>query len=132
MLIATAQYCSLDLVFDPAYRTDDGQPWVLPVVRTIEAQMSADLTLNHEYLPLSGLTAFCDASTKLLLGESSPAITQNRVRDSNIVAPSYFSATWLFSREGFTGSKHFVVGKLYFLPIQVYIFSHNSTGVCVP
>lgn len=61
-----------------AYRTEDGQPWVLPVVRTIEAQMSADLTLNHEYLPLSGMKAFCDASTKLLLGESSPAISQNR------------------------------------------------------
>lgn len=66
--------------FHSAYRTEDGQPWVLPVVRTIEAQMSADLTLNHEYLPLSGMKAFCDASTKLLLGESSPAIIQNRVR----------------------------------------------------
>ena len=43
--------------------------------------MSADLTLNHEYLPLSGMKAFCDASTKLLLGESSPAISQNRVRN---------------------------------------------------
>ena len=42
--------------------------------------MSADLTLNHEYLPLSGMKAFCDASTKLLLGESSQAISQNRVR----------------------------------------------------
>ena len=42
--------------------------------------MSADLTLNHEYLPLSGMKAFCDASTRLLLGESSPAISQNRVR----------------------------------------------------
>ena len=62
-----------------AYRTDEGQPWVLPVVRTVEAQMSADLTLNHEYLPLTGLRAFCDASAKLLLGDSSPAITQNRV-----------------------------------------------------
>lgn len=44
--------------------------------------MSADHTLNHEYLPLSGMKAFCDASTKLLLGESSPAIVQNRVRNS--------------------------------------------------
>jgi hypothetical protein len=26
------------------------------------------------------MKAFCDASTKLLLGESSPAISQNRVR----------------------------------------------------
>ena len=73
------------LFFLIAYRTEDGQPWVLPVVRTIEAQMSADLTLNHEYLPLSGMKAFCDASTKLLLGESSPAISQNRVRNLELI-----------------------------------------------
>ena len=62
-----------------AYRTEEGQPWVLPVVRTIEAQMSADPTLNHEYLPLDGMKAFTEASSRLLLGDSSPAITQNRV-----------------------------------------------------
>lgn len=52
---------------------------MLPVVRTIEAQMSADPTLNHEYLPLDGLRSFTDSATKLLLGDSSPAITQDRV-----------------------------------------------------
>ena len=53
---------------------------MLPVVRTIEAQMSADPTLNHEYLPLSGMEGFTEAAIKLLLGDSSPAITVNRVR----------------------------------------------------
>ena len=76
--IRQAMIFSLSLVA-VANRTDDGQPWVLPVVRTIDAQMSADLTLNHEYLPLTGLKSFCDASTRLLLGEGSSAITQNRV-----------------------------------------------------
>ena len=52
---------------------------MLPVVRTIEAQMSADPTLNHEYLPLDGLRAFTDAAAKMLLGDSCSAITQNRV-----------------------------------------------------
>ena len=42
--------------------------------------MSSDPTLNKEYLPLSGMQAFTEALTKLLLGESSLAITQNRVR----------------------------------------------------
>ena len=41
--------------------------------------MSADPTLNHEYLPLDGLRAFTDAASRLLLGDSSLAITQNRV-----------------------------------------------------
>lgn len=63
----------------PAYRTEEGQPWVLPVVRTVEAQMSADPTLNHEYLPLDGLRAFTDAASKMLLGDSNSAITQDRV-----------------------------------------------------
>ena len=62
-----------------AYRTEEGQPWVLPVVRTIEAQMASDPMLDHEYLPILGLRAFRDASTRLLFGADSPAITKNRV-----------------------------------------------------
>ena len=41
--------------------------------------MSADPTLNHEYLTIGGLGAFTDAASRLLLGDSSLAITQNRV-----------------------------------------------------
>lgn len=62
-----------------AYRTEEGKPWVLPVVRTVEAQMSSDPTLNKEYLPLPGMQALTEGLTRLLLGESSLAITQNRV-----------------------------------------------------
>jgi len=62
-----------------AYRTDDGVPWVLPVVRSVESKMAADMTLNHEYLPILGLPDFRSASLKLLLGDAHPAIVENRV-----------------------------------------------------
>lgn len=62
-----------------AYRTDEGKPWVLPVVKTVEAQMAADPTLNHEYLPISGLPDFRTSAVKVLLGSESPAIKDNRV-----------------------------------------------------
>ncbi|XP_048744308.2 aspartate aminotransferase, cytoplasmic-like [Ostrea edulis] len=62
-----------------AYRTDEGKPWVLPVVRTVEAQMATDSTLNHEYLPVAGMPDFRNAALKLLLGEDSPALVENRV-----------------------------------------------------
>ena len=62
-----------------AYRTDDSKPWVLPVVRTVECQIAADQTLNHEYLPVAGLPEFRSAAAKLLLGEQCPAIVENRV-----------------------------------------------------
>ncbi|XP_048249252.1 aspartate aminotransferase, cytoplasmic-like isoform X1 [Haliotis rufescens] len=61
-----------------AYRTDDGKPWVLPVVNAAETQMVSD-ALNHEYLPVAGLPAFRNAAIKLILGEDSPAIAENRV-----------------------------------------------------
>ena len=41
--------------------------------------MGTDSMLNHEYLPLDGLKAFTEASSRLVLGSDSPAITQNRV-----------------------------------------------------
>ncbi|KXJ14640.1 aspartate aminotransferase, cytoplasmic isoform X3 [Exaiptasia diaphana] len=62
-----------------AYRTDEGKPWVLPVVDKVELQMAQDKTLNHEYLGIDGMRAFTDAACKLLLGGDSPAITDNRV-----------------------------------------------------
>lgn len=66
--------------FNLAYRTDDGEPWVLPVVRAVEAAMAQDQLLNHEYLPISGLGDYTKAATALLLGADSPAIAENRVR----------------------------------------------------
>lgn len=62
-----------------AYRNEEGLPWVLPVVRTVEAQMSTDPMLDHEYLPLDGMKAFTEAAAHLLLGKDSPAVTHNRV-----------------------------------------------------
>ena len=52
---------------------------MLPVVRTIESQMSTDVMLNHEYLPIDGLKSFTEGATRLVLGSDGPAVIQNRV-----------------------------------------------------
>merc|ERR1711990_882429 len=57
-----------------AYRTDEGVPWVLPVVSKIEKELANDASLNHEYLPINGLPEFCDAAAKLALGDDSTAL----------------------------------------------------------
>ncbi|KOX79912.1 putative aspartate aminotransferase, cytoplasmic [Melipona quadrifasciata] len=61
-----------------AYRTTEGKPWVLPVVRKVEKSLAADELQNHEYLPVLGLDAFSQAATKMLLGADSPIIAQGR------------------------------------------------------
>lgn len=66
--------------FSLAYRTADGLPWVLPVVKKTEIQIAESLTINHEYLPVCGPDSFTKASVALLLGEDSPAIKEGRVR----------------------------------------------------
>lgn len=62
-----------------AYRTDDCQPWVLPVVKKVERLIVEDGSLNHEYLPILGLPEFRSASSKVALGDDSAAIAENRV-----------------------------------------------------
>uniref|UniRef100_H3B1T1 Aspartate aminotransferase n=1 Tax=Latimeria chalumnae TaxID=7897 RepID=H3B1T1_LATCH len=62
-----------------AYRTEECQPWVLPVVRKVEQKVAADSSLNHEYLPILGLPEFRASASRLALGEDSPAIKENRV-----------------------------------------------------
>lgn len=61
-----------------AYRTNEGKPWVLPVVRKTEIKIASDESLNHEYLPVLGHDGFRKAATILLLGENSPAISEKR------------------------------------------------------
>lgn len=63
-----------------AYRTDAGKPWVLPVVRKVEKLLAEDDSLTHEYFPILGLEAFSVAASKILLGDSSPAFAEGRVR----------------------------------------------------
>lgn len=60
-----------------SYKDDNGKPWVLPVVRTVEHQIANDMTLNHEYLPVLGLQEFSSAAVKLVLGNDSPAVVNN-------------------------------------------------------
>ncbi|CAH8518747.1 unnamed protein product [Dicrocoelium dendriticum] len=61
-----------------AYRTNEGEPWVLPCVRAVETSLAADHSLNKEYLPITGLEAMCANVLKLLLGECCPLIAEKK------------------------------------------------------
>merc|ERR1719350_672640 len=55
-----------------AYRTEEGKPWVLPVVQKAEEQMLSELgkTLDKEYLGVDGLATLKEATQKLILGQA--------------------------------------------------------------
>lgn len=61
-----------------AYRDDDNKPWVLPVVKKATEILLNDPSLDHEYLPITGLPDFTSAAAKLILGPNSPAIAEGR------------------------------------------------------
>jgi len=62
-----------------AYRTEEGKPLVLNVVRQAEELLIQDRSLYKEYLPITGLAQFNKLSAKLILGDGSPAIAEKRV-----------------------------------------------------
>ncbi|KAI7860552.1 aspartate aminotransferase [Circinella umbellata] len=62
-----------------AFRTDELKPYVLPVVKKADAILFNDPSLDHEYLPIAGTPSYTRAAAKLILGEESPAIKENRV-----------------------------------------------------
>ncbi|KAK9102698.1 hypothetical protein Sjap_019952 [Stephania japonica] len=62
-----------------AYRTEEGKPLVLNVVRRAEQLLINDPSRVKEYLPITGLADFNKLSAKLILGADSPAIHENRV-----------------------------------------------------
>ncbi|KAK3024271.1 hypothetical protein RJ639_043965 [Escallonia herrerae] len=62
-----------------AYRTEEGKPLVLNVVRRAEQTLVNDSSRIKEYLPIVGLADFNKLSAKLIFGADSPAIQENRV-----------------------------------------------------
>ena len=62
-----------------AYRNDDGVPYVFKVVKKVEAEIVADKKLDKEYLPIEGLAAFITGSQKLIFGENSSALKEDKV-----------------------------------------------------
>ncbi|KAF8388972.1 hypothetical protein HHK36_025656 [Tetracentron sinense] len=62
-----------------AYRTEEGKPLVLNVVRRAEQLIVNDRSRVKEYLPITGLADFNKFSAKLIFGADSPAIQGNRV-----------------------------------------------------
>ncbi|XP_044463923.1 aspartate aminotransferase, cytoplasmic-like [Mangifera indica] len=61
------------------YRTEDGKPHLLNVVRQAEQLLVNDLSADKEYLPITGMVEFNKLSAKLIFGADSPAIIENRV-----------------------------------------------------
>ncbi|KAK3212942.1 hypothetical protein Dsin_017648 [Dipteronia sinensis] len=61
------------------YRTEEGKPLLLNVVRKAEKLLVNELSANKEYLPITGIAEFNKLSAKLIFGADSSAIKENRV-----------------------------------------------------
>ncbi|MES1917277.1 MAG: hypothetical protein MHM6MM_009016 [Cercozoa sp. M6MM] len=62
-----------------AYRTEQGKPYVLDVVRDTEVEMAKEVERNIEYAPIGGDPNFIALSQKLMFGDSSAAIAEGRI-----------------------------------------------------
>ncbi|KAL9686657.1 hypothetical protein QQ045_031050 [Rhodiola kirilowii] len=62
-----------------AYRTEEGKPLVLNVVRKAEELLVNNRSRVKEYLPITGLADFNKLSATLMFGADSPAILENRI-----------------------------------------------------
>lgn len=92
-----------------AYRTEEVQPYVLNVVKTVRAQLTIgdgrsylvpqaerrmlEQGLNKEYLPIEGLAAFNTATASLLLGADNPLLTAVCAAIHTKVQSMYYSST---------------------------------------
>ena len=95
-----------------AYRTEEGKPWILPVVKKAEKILAEKIeqeVINHEYLPVLGLESFATAATAMLLGEDSPALAETRafgvqvkfqtkVYHSSLLADLELKRNWSFKK----------------------------------
>ena len=113
-----------------AYRDDNSKPWVLPVVKKASTRVTClqsrgvidsgpfghqatrilldDPALDHEYLPITGLPEFTSAAARLILGENSPVIAENRVCSVQTISgtgANHLGALFLSRFYEFNGTK---------------------------
>ncbi len=61
-----------------AYRTEEGNPWVLPSIRAAEEKVMA-AHMNKEYTTIGGVPEYVELSRKFAFGKDSPALAEGRV-----------------------------------------------------
>ncbi|KAF9532282.1 aspartate aminotransferase [Crepidotus variabilis] len=91
-----------------AYRDDNSKPWVLPVVKKATSILLNDETLDHEYLPITGLAEYTSAAAKLILGADSPAVKAGRVSSVQTISgtgANHLGALFLSRFYQFNGKK---------------------------
>lgn len=69
-----------------AYRTEDGKPFVFPVIRQAEKAIANDHTLDKEYSPIDGDQAFNKGARGVLFGWNHSDVTSGRVASSQTLS----------------------------------------------
>ncbi|CAH8839162.1 unnamed protein product [Trichobilharzia szidati] len=121
-----------------AYRTNEGIPWVLPVVRTVESTMAADHSLNKEYLPVAGLDSLCKAASKLILGDTSELLSSKKADSCQTLGGTgavYLALQFLFNISKCTSvyisnpswPNHAGISRLVGLKINEYRYWDSSS-----
>jgi len=62
-----------------AYRSDEGKPYIFPVVKKAEEMIVANKTLDKEYAPIEGLADFNKGARGVLFGFDHPLVNDPRV-----------------------------------------------------
>ncbi|KAJ8600978.1 hypothetical protein CTAYLR_006322 [Chrysophaeum taylorii] len=114
-----------------AYRTNDGEPWVLPAVRVATERL---LTADHEYLPIDGLPAFTRATQRLMYGDDvASAVTVQTLSGTGAVRLSleflkrFFDAPLYLPR--ITWSNHFNIARdAGFADPRTYAYLDDATS----
>jgi aspartate aminotransferase len=68
-----------------AYRSEDGKPYVFPVVRAAEEKIVAK-KLEKEYLPITGVEEFCKGSRGVLFGWDHKDVNSGRVASAQTLS----------------------------------------------
>ncbi|KAK6203019.1 aspartate aminotransferase [Scheffersomyces amazonensis] len=95
-----------------AYRDNSGKPWILPAVKQAEAKLIGSADYNHEYLSISGFEPFLKQAAKVILGDNSKALSENRVvSQQSLSGTGALHVAGVFLKEFYNGQKTIYLSK---------------------
>lgn len=62
-----------------AYRTNEGKPFVFPIVKKVELEIANDMSLDKEYAPIEGIAEFVHGAKMAAWGWDHPDVKSGRI-----------------------------------------------------
>ncbi|ETO07522.1 aminotransferase, classes I and II family protein [Reticulomyxa filosa] len=112
-----------------AYRTEEGNPYILKVVRKVEREILDDVKLDKEYAPICGEPQYVHACQSVIFGKDAPVLKEKRAAGAqSLSGTGALRVLCEFLKVNFANSKVYLSKPTWGNHTKILLKSHLEEG----